>query len=158
MICVRKMAACLYMDIPHLEYCDVFQEACLAFIINSDKDLTCSLKLAVMRDVKDVFLSRKWRDVLPRGRRHIGYVIMPPNYWDRVEAASPEDEYVDKIMADQMVEQLMELLPAASRQLLTDRYWLGLTDGEIAKQEGVERSTITKRHTRIIDQLREAPL
>lgn len=144
---IWKIATYVHSRMGWLDFDDVYQECYLAAMFYNGKDLSCNFSVAVRRDVMDVFRGRKWRDVLPKGRRHLAYVVMP-----RPKLESPEDDYIERIHVD----QLMELLSDKSRELLIDRYWNELTTYEIAEREGVVRSAISKRYTRIVQELRNA--
>jgi len=124
---------------PWVDLDDIIAECALAMIENSDRTLPVGLDRAVIRDVKDVFRSRKWTDSTPKGLRHIRLMsIEPPR--------SPEDGYIN----DVAIAQFLEALPCHGREMVELYYVQEWTQKEIAERLGIGPSMVSRYLTRMI--------
>ncbi len=144
MICLKKIAACVKYDMPWLETDEVLDECYLAAASLSEKDRLHYAR-AVICDVKKVFARRKYRESVPKGTRHIRYMRVEDN-------RCPESRWADGLT----VRQMLTLLTDNQMQLIQDHYWNGLTFAAIGRREGIGRSVICRRHSKIIKELRHA--
>ncbi len=113
---------------------DLVQEAFVRAMSNLDllAELTSAQRRAwLIRAVKNLFI-----DQSRRGRR-----------WDdvRVELERSMDDTNDPVIADVRMWQLLDAVPETYREVLRDRYVLGMTSEEIGERLGIPAATVRSR-------------
>lgn len=136
--------------LPSIGLDDILPEVYIAAQENKVKDLTYSLQMAVIDDVKDVFRSCKWSHSYDGNFDHVNYGLYLNGECETVTPC-PENEYIDNMTVD----KLLEPLDDESRELIIDRYWHGYTSPEIGKKLGMGSSGARHRHMVIMNKIRD---
>lgn len=85
-------------------------------------------------------------------RRHYSY----SDQNDKFDTLMTDEDALDQVMADLEKEVLREVIQALElqqQQLVMDVYFRGLSMADIARRDDVQKSSVTKRMNRVIEQL-----
>ena len=85
-------------------------------------------------------------------RRHHSY----SDQNDKYDTLMTEEDALDRVLANlekESVRKAIQALEPQQQELVMDIYFRGLSMADVARRDGVHKSSVTKRMNRIIDQL-----
>lgn len=114
--------------------------------ISDTKDGSMHIKLHQPTGIKEIIeLNRiEYNDNHREIRRHVSLEAYDPYGALVKDDADPLQEVINKEEMDQLHQSVSQLTPA-QRKLLMKKFWDGMKQIDIAKEEGVSKMAITKR-------------
>lgn len=87
-------------------------------------------------------------------RRHQSYSAEN----DKFDTLASEENHLKEMINNEEIEELQKAiikLEPQQQALIMDIYYRGITPAEVSRRDGVNKSSVTKRMTRILEQLRK---
>lgn len=87
-------------------------------------------------------------------RRHQSYSIEN----DKYDTLASEENHLERLIKDEEIEDVknaIKMLEPEHQDLILDIFYRGLTMAEVSRREGLNKSTVTRRLTKILDQLKK---
>ena len=134
--------------------------------ISDTKDGSMHIKLHQSTGIKEITVTEakgkeiielnriEYNDNHRETRRHVSLEAYDPYGALVKDDADPLQEVINKEEMDQLHQSVSQLTPA-QRKLLMKKFWDGMKQIDIAKEEGVSKMAITKRWQTIKRQLKK---